>query len=103
MTALTSGRPWVLFGVPRGIAARLLVACGRWITASKAIGRASTACRSGGRVFVGLDDNGWMLVSKQPSEGDRRLFELQMTLRRKPDEGERHFLAQHRNSFNFLT
>jgi hypothetical protein len=51
--------------------------------------------------FVSFDNKGRMLVSKDLSAGDRRLFGLPMKLRRPPDEGERRFLAQHRKSFKF--
>jgi len=51
--------------------------------------------------FVSFDDHGRMLVSKELSASDRRLFGLPKKLRRKPDAGERRYLAQHRKSFNF--
>jgi predicted restriction endonuclease len=51
--------------------------------------------------FISFDDAGRMLVSKELSARDRRLFGLPMKLRRKPDAGERRYLAQHRKSFKF--
>lgn len=51
--------------------------------------------------FVSFDDDGRMLVSKDLSGPDRRLFGLPKNLRRRPDAGERRYLTQHRKSFNF--
>jgi len=53
--------------------------------------------------FVSFDDVGRMLVSKDLSGSDRRLFGLPKNLRRRPEAGERRYLAQHRKSFNFAT
>jgi hypothetical protein len=51
--------------------------------------------------FVSFDDDGRMLVSKTLSAEDRRLFGLPKNLKRKPDAGERRYLAQHRHTFKF--
>jgi predicted restriction endonuclease len=51
--------------------------------------------------FVSFDDDGRMLVSKELSATDRRLFGLPKNLRRKPDQGERLYLAHHRRMFKF--
>jgi len=51
--------------------------------------------------FISFDDHGRMIVSKELSANDRRLFGLPKKLRRRPDAGERRYLAQHRESFNF--
>jgi hypothetical protein len=51
--------------------------------------------------FFSFGDDGRMLVSKDLSASDRRLFGLPKRLRRKPDAGEQRYLAQHRKSFKF--
>jgi hypothetical protein len=51
--------------------------------------------------FVSFDDDGRMLVSKELSATDRRVFGLPKNLRRKPDQGERLYLAHHRRMFKF--
>jgi predicted restriction endonuclease len=51
--------------------------------------------------FFSFGDDGRMLVSKDLSASDRRLFGLPKRLRRKPDAGEQRYLAQQRKSFKF--
>jgi hypothetical protein len=42
-----------------------------------------------------------MLVSERLSRPDRRLLGLPINLKRKPDDGERAYLAHHRRAFRF--
>jgi hypothetical protein len=51
--------------------------------------------------FVSFSDEGRMLVSPRLSASDQRQLGLPMKLRRKPDAGERGYLAHHRNAFRF--
>jgi predicted restriction endonuclease len=51
--------------------------------------------------LVSFDDRGRLLVSPRLSAADTRLLRLSGRLRRKPEERQRAYLAQHRKAFGF--
>ena len=51
--------------------------------------------------FVSFNDSGLMLISSRLSKTEKRALGLSGRLRRKPDEQQRLYLAQHRKAFGF--